>query len=550
MGSWVIRVYEEGRPPREVTLGEGMLIGRDPGCDCVLEDSQATSRHVRVRRRENSWTAEVVSDTRGILVSGKGTIHPHGELRLAPGLLVVVGRTRIEFLEFRDHDTPATLSHAEDAEEPTAATLASGVLVDREEAFLLANQEASFHVEERLSAARDATLHSAKFDHLVEEVTKAEKNLQQAFQKAAELQKSAELAAQRASASRKDAETAARRATEQSESERQLKEAATKAKELCDQLSEKVTKLAQLAKDAERRAASAAANLDSKAALEQRAMAEVEAKAAVLESAAVEPHSRGSTTALRLRMLQSGGDEGREADNLDLSDFDEHFSAQNQCPGLAERDPRLVIVGQKERRVVRVNMKIEDDCGTFVLGRRKKGNPGLVDCMIASEGVSAVHARILYCDGRFFLEDRASLNGSFVGDCRLKPNIPYEIFAEEHIRLGDLLDMLFVVRCDADGARISFSWYKPALDLMSAERKLLPEQMRQAEIGARDGDSHPAETLLLQGALSIKDWVSAMHRAEAGTGAEQNDPSGRITRWLVRFALVLLLLTGALWLLR
>jgi len=53
-------------------------------------------------------------------------------------------------------------------------------------------------------------------------------------------------------------------------------------------------------------------------------------------------------------------------------------------------------------------------------------------------GVSRRHAKICYQDGRFFLEDVGSANGTFVNGERLTPYLPYPLQAGDELRVGQV----------------------------------------------------------------------------------------------------------------
>ncbi|HHS97859.1 MAG TPA: FHA domain-containing protein [Chloroflexi bacterium] len=54
------------------------------------------------------------------------------------------------------------------------------------------------------------------------------------------------------------------------------------------------------------------------------------------------------------------------------------------------------------------------------------------------KGVSRRHARILQKEGKVFLEDVGSANGTFLNDQRLMPYLPYPLRDGDRIRIGKL----------------------------------------------------------------------------------------------------------------
>ncbi len=77
------------------------------------------------------------------------------------------------------------------------------------------------------------------------------------------------------------------------------------------------------------------------------------------------------------------------------------------------------------------------------LGRRDAAHGVLPDLDLTPDGglaagVSRRHARIHFRDGRFFIEDMGSANGTFWNDERLTPYLPHPLRPKDEVRIGKL----------------------------------------------------------------------------------------------------------------
>lgn len=70
----------------------------------------------------------------------------------------------------------------------------------------------------------------------------------------------------------------------------------------------------------------------------------------------------------------------------------------------------------------------------FNIGSRNKGN----EFIIEEEIISRVHARITKDDGRYFIEDLESKNGTFLNGKMLAVNTPYELFPNDIVDFADI----------------------------------------------------------------------------------------------------------------
>jgi len=72
---------------------EAVVIGRQPGCDVMLDDSGVSRRHAEVRREGDEWVVIDLGSTNGIEINGR-RVNRH---RLNPGDRMLFGETVLEF---------------------------------------------------------------------------------------------------------------------------------------------------------------------------------------------------------------------------------------------------------------------------------------------------------------------------------------------------------------------------------------------------------------------------------------------------------------------
>ena len=65
------------------------------------------------------------------------------------------------------------------------------------------------------------------------------------------------------------------------------------------------------------------------------------------------------------------------------------------------------------------------------------GRAGDNDVVVANAGVSRRHARLREEGGRWFLDDRGSLFGTFLNGVRLQPGVPYPLRHGDRIAIGE-----------------------------------------------------------------------------------------------------------------
>jgi hypothetical protein len=77
---------------RHTLAGRAVIVGSHPECDIVLRDSAVSARHVEVSLQRGGWIARDLGSTNGLWIGGARV--PFAQLE--PGVLMVIGRTRIE----------------------------------------------------------------------------------------------------------------------------------------------------------------------------------------------------------------------------------------------------------------------------------------------------------------------------------------------------------------------------------------------------------------------------------------------------------------------
>jgi pSer/pThr/pTyr-binding forkhead associated (FHA) protein/Mg-chelatase subunit ChlD len=77
-------------------------------------------------------------------------------------------------------------------------------------------------------------------------------------------------------------------------------------------------------------------------------------------------------------------------------------------------------------------------------GRTRIGRDPHNDIVLEDDAISSEHAAIEYRDGRYWLEDRRSTNGTRLGDERLAPDRPVALKGGDHVRFANV-DLMFVL---------------------------------------------------------------------------------------------------------
>lgn len=91
-------------------------------------------------------------------------------------------------------------------------------------------------------------------------------------------------------------------------------------------------------------------------------------------------------------------------------------------------DKRLTYLGNKKIDDIILNQY------PFNIGSRKNGNEYFIDEKV----ISRVHAKITSLNGKYYLEDLESKNGTYINGEILPVNTPYEIFPKDKISFADI----------------------------------------------------------------------------------------------------------------
>jgi pSer/pThr/pTyr-binding forkhead associated (FHA) protein len=83
---------------RDVALGGECIVGRHPQVTFVIDDTQASRRHLRVFQQGYVWFVEDLGSTNGTSVNG-GRLEASKKRRLQDGDVIGVGGTEIEFVQ-------------------------------------------------------------------------------------------------------------------------------------------------------------------------------------------------------------------------------------------------------------------------------------------------------------------------------------------------------------------------------------------------------------------------------------------------------------------
>lgn len=95
---------------REVEVRDGLLLGRIPACDILIDDTKASRRHAKVRVEGSVAEIEDLESSNGTLLNGKRV----QRRTLRPGDVIQIGAVRIEYRE----GAPAPATAAKPAPPP------------------------------------------------------------------------------------------------------------------------------------------------------------------------------------------------------------------------------------------------------------------------------------------------------------------------------------------------------------------------------------------------------------------------------------------------
>ena len=91
--------YSDPDGVRLHTLGDGCIVGRDPGCDIVLAgDRKVSHHHAAVRRIHDTWLLEDVESRNGTyLERGASVTRVRAAVVLQPGDVIRIGSSRLTY---------------------------------------------------------------------------------------------------------------------------------------------------------------------------------------------------------------------------------------------------------------------------------------------------------------------------------------------------------------------------------------------------------------------------------------------------------------------
>lgn len=174
------------------------------------------------------------------------------------------------------------------------------------------------------------------------------------------------------------------------------------------------------------------------------------------------------------------------------------------------------------------------------IGRAKTTEPP-IDVVIAHEQVSAYHAQIYYSKGFYWIADAGSRNGTELSGERLTAGKERarQLHGDARIKLGSV-DVLFVVDCDRTGASTPAQRYLSALDLLVDDGTVDKASVRLVTQKAASQNRHVGEILLVDGLVTVGQWVDAFERVPVVQIARQFGARSR------RSVLAVMLLVGAI----
>ncbi len=125
----------------------------------------------------------------------------------------------------------------------------------------------------------------------------------------------------------------------------------------------------------------------------------------------------------------------------------------------AQQTTNVFNLGSSSSRVavhiVSVNLRLVFDLKTPILmGRGVKSDPRTIGLDLTpfqadQLGVSRQHAKILHKEGRIYVSDQGSMNGTYLNDAKLEPNIDYEVKQRDKLLLGRFLVEIELLTSDS-----------------------------------------------------------------------------------------------------
>ena len=107
----------------------------------------------------------------------------------------------------------------------------------------------------------------------------------------------------------------------------------------------------------------------------------------------------------------------------------------------------------------------------YTLGRGEANSITILDA-----GMSKSHARVIKAEGKFYIEDLGSTNGTYINGMKLPPNQKYELRHNSQIALGNSIVVFAAEELEQD--RESGTSYS-ATDLEHTETVFIPRRVRK-----------------------------------------------------------------------
>ena len=201
--------------------------------------------------------------------------------------------------------------------------------------------------------------------------------------------------------------------------------------------------------------------------------------------------------------------------------------------------PRLIVASESIRQ--RINFPGPE----LLIGRSQDRTKGIT-CCLPHDGVSLMHARIRFAEGRFFLEDLGSKNGTYIDAELLQPEQPREVQSDQRVRFGPV-EALFITDDQEGGLQNRKQHYMEAGRVLMDEQIVTKLAMKKAVGDALGQSNHLGEALLLGRRISCRQWCDALDKAVV-LAIVRKEVAQRVAgiRWLlvvvILFCLALLVL--------
>jgi pSer/pThr/pTyr-binding forkhead associated (FHA) protein len=166
---------------------------------------------------------------------------------------------------------------------------------------------------------------------------------------------------------------------------------------------------------------------------------------------------------------------------------------------------RLIVSSEALRQRV-------DFIGPTVVVGRSTDPAQRVTCHLPHDGVSMVHARVVFQKGHFYVEDLGSMNGTYIGSELLQPNQPREITTDQRLRFGPI-EAVFVSDQARTGIGDPRQWYAEAGDVLVEGGYITRLALKKGQKEASESDTSIGEALLLSGHITCRQWVDALEKA-------------------------------------